>query len=83
MFLALEGEVRVRLMIARKESVLTVLGPGEFFGEVALFDHGPRSADVIANQDSSLLKISAGAFHRPVAEASVWQRLIFWRWAKR
>jgi hypothetical protein len=69
MFLVLEGEVRVRLMIAGKESVLAVLGPGEFFGEVALFDHGPRSADVIANQDSTLLKISAGAFNRLVAEA--------------
>src|SRR6266511_1087812 len=49
MYLILEGEVRVRLMIAGKESILTTLSEGEFFGEVALFDHGPRSADVIAN----------------------------------
>ena len=69
MYLVLEGEVRVRLMIAGKESVLATLGTGEFFGEVALFDHGPRSADVVANQDSLLLKIPAGAFQRFLSEA--------------
>jgi hypothetical protein len=69
MYLVLEGEVRVRLMIAGKESVLATLAPGEFFGEVALFDHGPRSADVVANQDSLLLKIPAGAFQRFLGEA--------------
>ena len=69
MYLVLEGEVRVRLMIAGKESVLATLAAGEFFGEVALFDHGPRSADVVANQDSLLLKISVGAFQRLVGEA--------------
>lgn len=69
MYLVLEGEVRVRLMVSGKETILTSLGPGEFFGEIALFDHGPRSADVVANQDSTLLKISAGDFQRLAAEA--------------
>lgn len=69
MYLVLEGEVRVRMMIAGKESILVTLSSGEFFGEVALFDHGPRSADVIANRDGLLLKISAGAFQRLVNEA--------------
>jgi CRP-like cAMP-binding protein len=69
MYLVLEGEVRVRMMIAGKESILVTLAAGEFFGEVALFDHGPRSADVIANQDSLLLKISAGAFQQLIGEA--------------
>ena len=63
------GEVRVRMIIGGKESILATLAAGEFFGEVALFDHGPRSADVVANQDSLLLKISAGAFQRLVGEA--------------
>ncbi len=69
MYLVLEGEVRVRLMIAGKESLLATLGAGEFFGEVALFDHGPRSADVVANRDCLLLKIPAGAFQRFLGEA--------------
>ena len=69
MYLVLEGEVRVRLMISGKESTLTTLNAGEFFGEISLFDQGPRSADVVANKDSVLLKVSTEAFKRLVAEA--------------
>lgn len=64
MFFVLDGEVRVRLIISGKESTLVTLGPGDFFGEVALFDQGPRSADVVANSDAVLLKISQDAFTR-------------------
>src|SRR5216117_1563584 len=62
MYLVLEGELRVRLMIGGKETILVTLSAGEFFGEISLFDHGPRSADVVANTDTLLLKISAEAF---------------------
>ena len=64
MYLVLQGELRVRLMIASKETILVTLSTGEFFGEISLFDHGVRSADVVANQDSLLLKISAAAFDK-------------------
>jgi len=36
---------------------------------MALFDHGPRSADVVANMNSTLLKISAVNFNRLTREA--------------
>ncbi|MEO5804772.1 MAG: cyclic nucleotide-binding domain-containing protein [Verrucomicrobiota bacterium] len=64
MYLVLEGELRVRLMIGGKETILAQLAAGEFFGEMALFDHGPRSADVVANKDSLLLKISSASFEK-------------------
>jgi len=64
MYLVLDGELRVRLMINGKETILTALGPGECFGEIAVFDQGPRSADVIANKESILLKISSEAFDK-------------------
>lgn len=69
MYLILEGELRVRLLVGGRESILATLGPGDFFGEISLFDHGPRSADIIANQDSFLLKISAAAFQALANEA--------------
>jgi hypothetical protein len=69
MYLVLDGELRVRLMIDGREKILTTLGAGEFFGEVALFDQGPRSADVVANMDGTLLRISAASFKRLVADA--------------
>ena len=69
MYLVLDGELRVRLMIGGKETILTTLGPGECFGEIALFDQGPRSADVVANKDSILLKITSEAFDKLRREA--------------
>ena len=69
MFLVLEGELRVRMMIGGKETTLATLVIGEFFGEISLFDQGPRSADVVANNDSTLLKIAAGSVEKLLAEA--------------
>ena len=69
MYLVLEGELRVRLMIGGKETILATLGAGECFGEIALFDQGPRSADVLSNKDSVLLKITAEAFEKLRREA--------------
>ena len=64
MYLVLEGELRVRMMVNGKETVLVTLGPGEFFGEISLFDRGPRSADVVSNKESVLLKVSAESFEK-------------------
>jgi len=69
MFLVLQGEVRARIMVGGRESTLATLGVGECVGELAVIDEGPRSADVIANLDSVLLKISAGALKRLFQEA--------------
>ena len=62
MYLVLVGSLRVRQMIGQKETVITMLKPGEVFGDISLFDDGPRSADVIANEDSVLLKITESTF---------------------
>ncbi len=69
MYLILEGELRVRQMIGGKETVLVTLLAGEFFGDISLFDHGPRSADVVANNPSVLLKISSANLQRMVQDA--------------
>jgi len=69
MFLILQGELRARVMVGDKETILATFGPGDFFGDISLFDHGPRSADVIANADSIVLRISDVAFDRLTREA--------------
>ena len=69
MFMVLAGELRARTIIGDKETILATFGPGDFFGDMSLFDHGPRSADVIANADSTVLRISATAFDRLTREA--------------
>jgi CRP-like cAMP-binding protein len=69
MFLIMAGELRARTMVGGRETILATFGPGDFFGDMSLFDHGPRSADVIANMDSTVLRISVTAFDRLTREA--------------
>ena len=38
------------------------MGPGDFFGEMSLIDHQPRSADVVATSDMIVLDMSAREF---------------------
>lgn len=54
MYVILSGSVRV----SSGEVEFATLGPGDFFGEVALVDDGPRSADVTALQDCQFLCIT-------------------------
>jgi CRP-like cAMP-binding protein len=68
MYLILEGEFRVRVCNNDKETILATLGAGEFFGDISLFDHGPRSADVVSNMDGVLLKITSAAIGKLAAE---------------
>lgn len=52
------GEVKVVLPSEDgREAILTILGPGHFFGELSLLDGEPRSADVVAKEDCSLLAL--------------------------
>ena len=48
-----EGRIRIQLTGADgREVVINVYGPGEIFGEMALLDGEPRSADAIAQEAS-------------------------------
>ncbi len=69
MYFILEGELRARVLAGERETILCTFGPGEIFGDMALFDHGPRSADVVANVDSTVVKLSAAQFERLTKEA--------------
>jgi CRP-like cAMP-binding protein len=71
MYLVLAGELRARTMVGERETILGTFSAGDFFGDMSLFDHGPRSADVIANVDSTMLRISVTAFDRLTREAPV------------
>ena len=69
MFLVLIGELRARAVVGDSETILATFRTGDFFGDMALFDNGPRSADVVANMDTTLIKISAVNFYRLIREA--------------
>ena len=58
MYLLVDGEVRVVHHRGGRDITLATLKSGDFFGEIALVDFGPRSADVIAQGNGLLLKIT-------------------------
>jgi len=45
-----------------KEVILSTMGPGEYFGEIALLDDVPRSASIMVVEDCELSIISRSAF---------------------
>ena len=62
LYIILEGRVRAYVSdAAGREAVLSIMGPGEYFGEVA-FDEGPRSASVITLEPCRLLVVPRAEF---------------------
>jgi CRP/FNR family transcriptional regulator, cyclic AMP receptor protein len=49
--------------VRRRGRRIATLGSGDFFGEMALLAHGPRSATVTSTQPSELLVVTPAAFH--------------------
>ena len=58
LFIILDGTAEVSIGGRKKAT----LGPGEFFGEIALLDGGPRTATVLAKTDVRLLGLTEWVF---------------------
>jgi len=58
-YLVMEGEVRISRQVAGLgEEALTILSKGSAFGEMALIEDLPRSADALAHRDCRLFVVS-------------------------
>jgi CRP/FNR family transcriptional regulator len=55
LYVVLEGKIKLsRTAADGRENLLSVLGPGEMFGELSLFDPRPRTASAIALTEARL-----------------------------
>ena len=62
-FMILEGRIKVTILgDDGREVILSLLGSGDFFGEMALLDNEPRSATAIAVEDTELLSLHRNDF---------------------
>ena len=63
MFILVSGRAKVALFGDNgRELTLTELKPGDFFGEMSLLDDRPRSANVVAVDDVTMLTLTREAF---------------------
>lgn len=62
MFIIQEGVVEIIKRLSGETHLLSTLEKGDFFGEMAVLDAVPRSADAIAKTDVKLLSINGARF---------------------
>ena len=62
-FIVIEGTIEVK----RKGRRLARLGPGDYLGEIALIDHGPRTATAMVETEARLLVLASREFHSMLA----------------
>ncbi len=62
MYIIQSGKVRIFKQIGDVDKTLAVLGPGEFFGEMAILDDKPRSASAEVIEDAKMLEVDEGTF---------------------
>jgi CRP/FNR family cyclic AMP-dependent transcriptional regulator len=66
-YFVLSGAVRVRIpSLRRTDVILSDIGAGEFFGELAAIDGRPRSASIAALTDATLARMPASAFREAI-----------------
>ena len=63
LFILKKGQVKVSIVSeGGREVILSLLGPGSVFGELSLLDGKPRSANVVATEDTDLLMLRRADF---------------------
>jgi signal transduction histidine kinase len=70
-YMILEGEVEVTKVINNSQvRLLKTLGPGDFFGEMALIHNAPRAATVTSKTALTTLELDKAAFDRVLHNSS-------------
>jgi CRP/FNR family cyclic AMP-dependent transcriptional regulator len=62
MFVLQSGRISISKKVRDVEKILAVLGPGEFFGEMAIISNKPRNATATVMEDAKLLVIDPKTF---------------------
>lgn len=76
MFAVLNGTVEIRIVNQKgQDVVLTSIGPGQFFGEMALMMHGPRTATATTQHGCTLLVLPRHVLETKIAATSPFLKL--------
>ncbi len=80
LYVVLTGQIALEIETARRAELVSLCGPGDWFGELALLTNGSRSASARATVDATLLRINRAGWaelslHAPTVFARLCERL--------
>lgn len=62
MYIIQKGEIKITKKVEDNEKTLVVLEGGDFFGEMAVIDHGKRSASAVALSEATVIELDEKLF---------------------
>lgn len=68
MYVIQSGAVRISVVAGDVDKTLAILGAGEFFGEMAILNKRPRTANATVTEDARLLVIKSDTFEGMVRD---------------
>jgi CRP-like cAMP-binding protein/tRNA A-37 threonylcarbamoyl transferase component Bud32 len=71
-YIIVSGRCEVRKHLNGVEQVLKTLGAGEVFGEMAVLSEGPRTATVVAVEDTTVLVVTGAVLNQELALMKPW-----------
>ena len=71
-YILVSGKCQVLKILDGTASVMHTLGPGDVFGEMSVLSEGPRTASVLAIEDTTVLVVTRAAFDEEIAKMKPW-----------
>ncbi len=71
-YVILSGKVEVLTTVRGKPITLISLGPGDVIGEMALILQAPRTASVVATEDTEVIVITEDTMHQGLGQLPPW-----------
>ena len=69
MYIVVNGSIKLSKMLSEgEEKTLTTMGAGDFFGEMALIEDGPRPVSALVVKDAQILTLKRSEFEKLMEE---------------
>ncbi|MBL8029621.1 MAG: Crp/Fnr family transcriptional regulator [Fibrobacteres bacterium] len=71
-YIVKRGKIRILKKIGSRQVQLMTVEAGGIFGEISMFDNGPRTATAVAAEDTELIKMTPALFSESLKKVPEW-----------
>jgi serine/threonine-protein kinase len=71
-YIVVTGKCEIQKDLPNGPEILQTVGPGAVFGEMAILDAGPRTASVVAVEDTDVLVVTSAVLEQEMAALKPW-----------